>query len=247
MNLLNTGERFDRISRATHCCYCGRPLGKHEVEKEHAVPECLLLRGTQPVLVPSCKSCNRKKSWDDEFLRDFLGFAGRGAGHQGFRAIRGAVLRSVKRGADEGRHGPVSALLAGLKHRDVVWPCGTLASLLCFPVDNERLARSLAWITLGLHYYETERRLSPRSSFWIVNDYQKNRDLAKKTWDVAPMETLEVGPNFHYKVPIYTDEGVTLWYFKILGECHFLIATNHDGEDSRSFVGSRWIDSAPGV
>jgi hypothetical protein len=53
------------------CIYCGQ---LKEVTKDHVIPKCLF---TQPyplnlVTVPACDNCNREKSLNDDYLRDYL-------------------------------------------------------------------------------------------------------------------------------------------------------------------------------
>jgi hypothetical protein len=53
------------------CVYCSQ---LKEVSKDHVVPKCLFTQPYPPNLisVPACDDCNREKSLNDDYLRDFL-------------------------------------------------------------------------------------------------------------------------------------------------------------------------------
>jgi len=79
---------------ALNCIYCGRAAE----DEDHVPPKCLFQRPlpTGLITVPSCRVCNRKFGFNDEYLRDALALSTMdNAGPPELATLHEAVRRSL--------------------------------------------------------------------------------------------------------------------------------------------------------
>ena len=143
------------------CVFCG---ARRRTTRDHIPPKCLFgPKGSRPsnlVTVPACAQCNMTSSGDDEYLRLILAGNIEATVHPETRKLWPTIARSLAR---PNKQGFARAFFSSLRTVDVVTPSGLfLGRQKGFPVDHDRLHRTMKKIIRGLFYHEFHKRL-PRS------------------------------------------------------------------------------------
>jgi hypothetical protein len=91
------------------CGYCALEPAE---DKEHVVPQCLLVDANKPVLIPACRACDLSKSREDEYLRDVFAIRIETSELPEMKEKRDAMIRSTER---EGRFPPARQILSTMR------------------------------------------------------------------------------------------------------------------------------------
>jgi len=193
------------------CVYCGQ--NKLSTD-DHVIPRCLFA-GILPkdiVLVPVCEACNREKSKDDDFLRDWLVFDQRTSHHSIARQIfSGKFTRALKKGHSQ----LAKQAIKQATFQEVLSSGGIyLGHAFAMNLDEKRLLAIFTRIVRGLYYkihrkripdsYIFDYRVIDPSQFNIVWEELKRRNLnhVRKIGDVFSMVMIRATE----------DEFVTMWW-----------------------------------
>ena len=160
------------------CAYCGT---QGKVTRDHVIPRALFVRPypKNPIIVPACRPCNKGKSHDEDYLRDFLALDYRGSQSPvAQELLRGKVPRSLARSSSE----LLRVAMRTIRARPLETRAGIyLGDYLEAPVDDDRLYRVLGLVVRGLYYSAREERLLRTYRVVVVRhdpwDYQRVCDV----------------------------------------------------------------------
>jgi hypothetical protein len=140
----------------THCVYCGKP---DPDTTDHIPPKCLFPspRPGNIIKIPSCLSCNRGASSDDEYFKNWLVLRHDVSTHPIGSRLLDSVYRSF--GKPEARL-MLKSLADTIRHIPVFSPSGLyLGDAPAYDVDLNRMGKVTNRIVRGLFFTEFSRRL----------------------------------------------------------------------------------------
>ncbi len=204
------------------CIYCGRPAN----DADHVPPKCLSQRPLPNGLikVPSCKACNRQFGFDDEHFRDSIALSTLDTPDPPeLKTLHDAVKRSLLRKP----YRPPARKILCMSHQG--WTRhGTRIALRAtvFPIDMQRIGRTVGRVVKALHYHETKRVLPASHAPKVIHG---NRLRSVPFWDrpfiervFAPLRTAQWraigGRAFGYAFASPSrDPDNTIWFLSFLG------------------------------
>lgn len=135
------------------CVYCGQ---SGRVEPDHVVPCTLFLHGNQSKwTVPSCRSCNVRKSAGESDLRDYVVIDKDGSRHP--QALR--LLPLIEKAAVKG-FSRIALAVMDAEDKPLITPAGIyLGHFPTTTIDDGPMLRSLEMMVRGLYFLEMKRIL----------------------------------------------------------------------------------------
>lgn len=133
------------------CYFCGMPLDKTTITREHVPPKCFFPKGQKVdlITVPSCKEHNGGKSGDDEylFLMNSINILANNDG-KNITTSKGvkAILRNKKIKQELAKNAQ-PLYVESLKN-------GKIEPTFAFSVDFDRIANSIKSIAKGLYFHK---------------------------------------------------------------------------------------------
>ena len=111
------------------------------------------------ITVPCCRACNQTASADQEYLRTALVLRMEFETHPESTHFIDAAMRSFDR---HGLGGPTASIVQSTEPIELHSPAGVfLGEAGQFTPEVERMESACEWITQGLFFHETARRLAP--------------------------------------------------------------------------------------
>ena len=194
------------MSKGESCAYCGEPAE----DREHVVPQCLLINRDRPLVLPSCRACNVKKSKEDVYLRDFFAIREETSGLPHTQGMTDAMLRSIERKDKDGnpRTGPARAIFSTGKREYVISPSGDIVqTVTTVTADAARVVSGLQWIVRGLHYRHTGIVVPETDDcvWWSYNG-PENKERFDVDWANEHFQgPFEIGDTMIYKGSVVAD------------------------------------------
>lgn len=201
------------------CTYCANPADT----KDHIPPKGLFPkpRPSSLITVPSCSSCNKSYSKDDEYLRDVLSFREELSDNPFIKQLNKAIPRRFDPSRAEGYFKYIHRRMGeeAVKTRAGIY-LGVKAT---FNEDLSRIQRVLERMAKGLYRHCIGNKLmdgfdalvyTQEYFLSLEQEHEKNFRCIFQN-NLADQEWLTVVPDsFDYKFKVLAKPGYTLWMLR---------------------------------
>lgn len=213
------------------CVYCGRDAGN---SFDHIPPRCLFPQGFREnlITVPSCVSCNRGFSSDDEYFRDCIVMKHEVGDNPQAKLVQESMLRSFARPQKRKKF---HALMNSTRKVNLVSSGGVwLKEGLSYSADLTRLCATARRIIRGLYFHRFQRRFPDdhQVSAWEDSgmegiDSETGEKVANICRKLIAREGQSRGDGvFDYWMEVASDNpDATVWLLRFYGSLPFLGVT----------------------
>lgn len=203
-------------------------------EDDHVPPRCLFQRPLPEnlVKVPSCKTCNRRFGFDDEYFRDALALSTYEAPDPPeLKTLHEAVRRSLLR---KKFRPPARRILERSRAGWAPYRSPIVEEVKLLPINMKRIGRTVERVVHGLHFHETGRVLPPTYAPKVIHGGRMatvaRLDLPFFERLFAPLDHAQWhtigGRAFGYAVASASDDpDGTVWFLSFFGRLTFLAFT----------------------
>jgi hypothetical protein len=212
------------------CCYCGKPAESDD----HIPPKSMVheedRNGVKFILVPACNACNRKYSFDDEYLM-VLSFGS--FDEDGTVKVQEKVLKWFnidERGENKNRS-KARRIMKGLQPIKII-KNGEVFDTFVYQIEKERIFRLSNRFVVGIYFDMFKKRLpeNVKISSYIYRDHKDNPQIVKlrSHLDECPAQVV-LQNRFSYRFKFFNSPpSNSIWQFDLFNVLRVYALTSSD-------------------
>lgn len=195
------------------CVYCGE---LKEVTKDHVIPTCLFIKPypLNLITVKACNDCNKAKSLNDDYLRDFLVGDNWVSQNPNTRKLFEKMVSSHRQGKSViGRDSENKAKLEPFHTKGGIY----LGHYYFIPINSERIETTFKTILCGLFYDAKRKRIPDNYIFKLKRIQLWDFDKVWKIFSQHNPNIRNLGETFSYAFIQPSEDSLSsawlLWFY----------------------------------